>query len=111
MNRRSFLTQTTAGMAGAFIAGSSPHLQTRHVILVVNGNGARKKDYYENPAVAPNIGQLAAEGFVFEEDHCETVTSHRTCFDELVRGLPNFLCINNSQSVAEVMQESRPPML
>jgi hypothetical protein len=123
MNRRSFLTQTTAGMAGAFakrkrdsaqpqeIAGNSPHLQTQHVILVVNGNGARKKDYYENASVAPQISQLAAEGFVFEEDHCDTVTSHRACFAELVHGLPNFQCISDSLRVPEIMWKSRPALL
>lgn len=111
MNRRSFLTQTTAGLAGAFVSGNSLPFQTQHVIFVVNGNGARKKDYYENPSISPNISQLAAEGFVFEEDHCDTVTSHAACFAELIQGLPPCRYVNDASRLPEIMQESKPAVL
>src|SRR5262249_10565659 len=87
VSRRSFLKRAATGLAAGFLIPQSFDSQIQHVILIVPG-GARKKDYYENALLAPNIGQLAAEGFVFEEDHCETVTSHRSCFGELVGGLP-----------------------
>ena len=73
--------------------------------------GARKKDYYENASLAPNIGQLAAEGFVFEEDHCDTVTSHRSCFSELVQGLPDCLYVSESSRVPAIMREFGPRVL
>jgi hypothetical protein len=80
------------------------------MILIVPG-GARKKDYYQSASFAPNIGQLAAEGFVFEEDHCETVTSHRSCFGELVGGLPDSLYVNDGSRVPEVLREFQPRVL
>ena len=110
MNRRSFLKRTAAGTAGGLFLPGSLHTQTQHVILVVNGGGSRKKDYYDNP-LAPNIGGLAAQGFVFEEDHCDTVTSHRSCFGELVDGLPGCVFTNESSRVSAIMRELRPRIL
>jgi hypothetical protein len=77
------------------------------VILIVPG-GARKTDYCNNPSLAPNIGELAAEGFVYEEDHCDTVTSHRSCFGEMVQGLPDCLYVNDVSRLRPVMLESKP---
>jgi hypothetical protein len=62
--------------------------QTRHLIFINNGGGARKRDYYEDVTLAPNIRRLVREGFVFEEDHCERVASHDAAFEELLRGQP-----------------------
>jgi len=56
------------------------------LIFIVNGGGARKKDYYEDATLSPNIRRLAREGFVFEEDHCERVASHDAAFTELIQG-------------------------
>jgi hypothetical protein len=109
MNRRSFLKGTTAGMAGGLFLSQPSHLQTRHVILVVN-SGARKKDYYENPS-APNIGQLAAEGFVFEEDHCDSVTFHRASLGEMIQGLPGCVFTNDGSRISEIIAQSRPRIL
>ncbi len=109
MNRRSFLKTTTAGMAGGLFLSDSLPNQTRHVILIVNG-GARKKDYYQNPS-APNIGQLAAEGFVFEEDHSDTVTFHQSCFRELIHGLPGCAFTKDGLRVPDMMDELRPRIL
>lgn len=102
MNRRSFLTNTT--LAGAGLAASpllaeaaqtmgSLNLKTKHLIYIINGNGARKKEYYEDASVSPNINKLAKEGFVFEEDHCNEASSHGTCFTELLQGHPSQLSV------------------
>src|SRR5262249_29159467 len=66
---------------------SLPSLQpkTKHMIFIVNC-GARKRDYYEDVSLSPRIHELARESFVFEQDHCERVASHRTAFMELLRG-------------------------
>lgn len=98
------------GVAGGLFVPLSSRFQTQHVIFIVK-SGARKKDYYENPSIAPNIGQLAAEGFVFEEDHCDTVTSHRSCFAELIQGLPDCLYISDGSRVPAIMQEFNPRIL
>jgi arylsulfatase A-like enzyme len=83
MNRRSFLEKTA--FAGAGLLLPSPSQKTEHLIFVVNG-GARKKDYYEDISRAPNIRNVAREGFVFEEDHCERIASHDAAFAELLTG-------------------------
>ena len=95
MNRRSFLKSSALGgaafafgprLAEAQQAAGSLNLKTKHLIFIVNGNGARKKEYYEDAAVSPNINKLAKEAFVFEEDHCNQASSHGTCFTELLQG-------------------------
>src|SRR5947207_9707940 len=83
MNRRSFLGQTAFGAAGLFLPSQQP--RTKHLILIVN-SGARKKDYYEDEVLSPNIRRLADDGFVFEEDHCERISSHGLAFAELLSG-------------------------
>jgi arylsulfatase A-like enzyme len=85
MNRRSFLSGIALSRAALYLPVRR-NLKTRHVIFIVNGGGARKKDYYENAALSPNIRRLAREGFVFEEDHCEAVASHDAAFTELLQG-------------------------
>jgi arylsulfatase A-like enzyme len=84
MNRREFLQRSAAG-ATAW-AGPQRVRRTRHLILIVNGGGVRKKDYYEDALMAPNIRRLADEGFVFEEDHCERITTHQAALAELLQG-------------------------
>jgi len=84
MNRRFFLNR--AAVCAASLSFIPRTRSPQHVIFIVNGGGARKKDYYEDPAISPNIGRLAGEGFVFEEDHCERVSSHDAAFSELLRG-------------------------
>ena len=110
VSRRSFLKRAATGLSAGFLIPKSFESHIQHVILVVPG-GARKQDYYQNASLAPNIGQLAAEGFVFEEDHCDTVTSHRSCFGELVQGLPDCLYVNDGSRVNAVLQEFRPKVL
>ena len=50
--RRSFLNSVAAGTTALYF--SRPR-STQHVIFIVNGGGARKKDYYENADLSPNI--------------------------------------------------------
>ncbi len=84
MNRRFFLNR--AAVCAASLSFIPRTRSPQHVIFIVNGGGARKKDYYENAALSPNIHRLASEGFVFEEDHCDRVSSHDAAFYELLRG-------------------------
>ncbi len=95
MNRRSFLKNSSlagAGLAmGPRVAGAAPqigslNLQTKHLIWIINGNGARKKEYLEDVEVAPNLNALANEAYIFNEDHCEQASSHGTSFTELLTG-------------------------
>src|SRR6266446_3174984 len=85
ITRRSFLNSVAAGTTALYFSRPRPP-STRHLIFIVNGGGARKKDYYENVALSPNIHRLASEGFVFEDDHCDRVSSHDAAFYELIRG-------------------------
>jgi len=84
MNRRTFLSGIIAGGGVRYFSSTPPGL-TKHLIWIVNG-GVRKRDYYENESLSPNIRRLAREGFVFEEDHCERVASHGAAFAELLQG-------------------------
>ena len=84
MNRRCFLNRAVLGTASYLYLPRTA--RTEHLIFIVNGGGARKKDYYEDTALSPNIRRLAREGFVFEEDHCERVASHDAAFTELIQG-------------------------
>jgi len=105
-----FLKRATTGLAAGFLIPQSFDSRIQHVILIVPG-GARKKDYYRNASLAPNIGQLAAESFVYEEDHCDTVTFHRSCFGELVDGLSDCLYVNDSCRAEAVLREFKPRVL
>jgi hypothetical protein len=86
MRRRHFLKQVTLA-AGAVAAPSLPST-TNHVILIVN-SGTRKKEYYEDATISPNIVRLAQQGFVFKQDHSDRVASHEQSFRELLQGLPD----------------------
>jgi hypothetical protein len=104
MKRRSFLK------AAVFGALYDRRAQTRHVILIVNGGGARKKDYYEDASLAPNVRRIAAEGFVFEEDHCDTVSSHDSAFTEMVHGL-DCKILDSMRLIPATMRNARPKIL
>ena len=83
MKRRHFLKQTTFATAGLLLPAA--RFRTKHLIFIVTC-GTRKRDYYEDESLSPNIQRLAREAFVFEEDHCERVASHDVAFIELVQG-------------------------
>jgi hypothetical protein len=112
MNRRSFLKGSILTAAG-WRWDRPSSLQTRHVILIVNGNGVRKKEYYEDAGLSPNIRRMANEGFVFTEDHCDSVASHTAAFAELVQGLPDptYLHCRFSQRIPTIMHQRRPRIL
>jgi hypothetical protein len=109
MNRRSFL-KVAAVAAFDERPGRRPPLQIRHVILIVNGGGTRKKDYYEDAGLAPNVRRIASEGFVFEEDHCDTVSSHEEAFLELVRGL-DYRYVESLRLIPKLMRQEKPRIL
>lgn len=89
MNRRDFLKYS--GIAGASLA-SSPipaatyDFKTKHLIWILNGNGSRKSEWYEKPDLSPNYARLVKEGFVYTEDHNETISYHGHSWTELLTG-------------------------
>jgi hypothetical protein len=109
-NRRDFLKIGAAGAAG--VLGSSgaslaqvprgipaypgnstnfklpidPGFKTKHAIAVIYGNGARKKDVVENPALAPHQNRIAKQGTLFVEDFGETANLHGYMYTELLTG-------------------------
>ncbi len=98
MDRRNFLkTLSSAATAASIAAGGSslaepapgPDFKTKHLIWIINGNGCRKKEYYENPEICPNTVALGKESFVFEEDHNYTVSEHGNSWTELITGNEN----------------------
>ena len=113
MNRRSFLGYMAFGASGLRLESYRPK-PPKHLIFVVNGGGARKRDYYENVALAPNVRRIASEGFVFEEDHCEHVASHDGAFNELIgksKILRNAPQVGSLHAVPQFMQQARPQVL
>jgi hypothetical protein len=99
------------GAAGGFLLPADAFDSLiKHVILIVP-SGARKTDYYDNASLAPNIGELAAQGFVFEEDHCETVTSHRACVVEMVQGLSGCFFETDGSRVSSALYKFKPSVL
>jgi len=128
MHRRLFLKQSSLGAAGSALATPARPRHTEHLIFIVNGGGARKKDYYENDSLCPNIRKIASEGFVFEEDHCERIASHNAAFRELLTGhewlddgpaYPNifdylnarFQIVRSIRSVPAVMRTYKPRII
>jgi len=107
MNRRSFLKYSAALGAGSLVtrnatgsplweAGAgipmgtmvlpeNPGFKTKHLITVIYGAGARKKEVFD-PAMAPNLAKLATEGTVFTEDYGETANLHGFMYTELFIG-------------------------
>jgi len=122
MKRRHFLQQTSFAAAGIlFPAAFQP--KTKHLILIVN-SGARKKEYYENALISPNIHRIAREAFVFEEDHCERIASHDAAYMELLQGrefadsgpayptildyVSRSIQLNSIREIPRIMQQYRP---
>jgi hypothetical protein len=93
MNRRNFLkTLGTASAAGMLTPqpvgaeGLGMNLKTKHAIVILNGNGCRKKEFYESSDMSPNITGLANEAFVYTEDANNTVSNHGNSWTELLTG-------------------------
>ncbi len=106
MHRRTFFG-IVPGLA-RLGSGSGSAARTRHLILIVNGGGVRKKDYYEDPSLCPYTRQVAREGFVFEQDHCQEIASHEAAFAELVAGLPQDARVHFLDGVPALLQRRRP---
>jgi hypothetical protein len=122
MTRRDFLEKTT-GAAAVWQFGPLP--VTKHLIFIVTA-GVRAKDYLNSEKLAPNISALARAGFVFEQDHCERIASHRAAFMELLQGREftrNNACptildyvgrsvfLDSAQNVISVLEHNRPRIL
>lgn len=92
MDRRDFLKIGAIGALGTAAPASASaeslglNVKTKHAIVILNGNGCRKKEYYENPEMAPNIARLAKEGFVYTEDANNQVSNHGHSWTELLTG-------------------------
>src|SRR5262245_37926841 len=113
MNRRSFLNGFIVGTGSRFLSPPGP--RTEHLVFINLGGGVRKKDYYENAALSPNINRLARQAFVFEEDHCERVASHEEAFAELLRGdvlhSVGTMQVDSIDQVSDAMRRYRPRIL
>ena len=110
MNRRSFLTSAIVGGLGARDLTKIRAAKTEHVIFICCG-GVRKRDYYENPSLCPNIRRLADDGFVFEQDHCEQVASHDAAFAELTDGLGDHIALNSIRDIPRVLASQKPRII
>jgi len=92
MNRREFVKNAGFAAVGAIamprIAPATYDFRTKHMIWIVNGNGSRKKDWYERPDLSPNYARLVKDGFVYTESHNDTVANHNESWSELITGNP-----------------------
>lgn len=108
VDRRAFLKQAT--LVGAGVAAPRRAIlseaRTRHLIFIVNGGGARKKDYYEDPWIAPNVHAIAREAYVFEEDHCDQIASHTGAFAELMQGHKATACQPASPTIIDYVRKA-----
>jgi hypothetical protein len=122
MNRRSFLDRVLFG-GGALYCTPPAFSRTKHVILIINGGGVRKREYYEDTLLAPNVRRLAREAYVFENDHCEDVFSHAIAFAELLQGreftraiayptildyIGDGLQLDSIRNIPQVLEQYRP---
>lgn len=61
-------------------------LRTKHLVVVIYGNGCRKKDTVEDPSHAPHLARMMKDGTVFTEDFGETANLHGYLYTELLTG-------------------------
>ncbi len=94
MNRRFFLNR--AAVCAASLSFIPRTRSPQHVIFIVNA------------ALSPNIHQLASEGFVFEEDHCDRVSSHDAAFYELIRGRESRTNASNVPTILDYVGNGYP---
>ena len=88
MDRRDFLKSSLAAGAASFAPGLAQNLRTRHFIWIVNGNGSRKADWYDNAGLCPNLSRMARQGFVYEASYNNTVSGHENSWSELLTSTP-----------------------
>lgn len=72
---------------GRMILPENPGFETRHLVVIIYGNGARTKDVLGNPDLAPCQRAMASEATVFTEDYGETVNLHGHMVTELLQGV------------------------
>src|SRR5450432_3605684 len=100
MNRRGFLKNAGFAAGSVFASKARPFgaplipeithdFQTQHLIWIVNGNGSRKMDWYNNPQLSPNYFRLAKDAFVYTNSHNDTVANHGRSWAELLTGAPH----------------------
>ncbi|MCI0407043.1 MAG: twin-arginine translocation signal domain-containing protein, partial [Acidobacteria bacterium] len=70
---------------GAMVLPESPGFKTKHLVNVIYGAGARKKEVMD-PAMAPNLVAIAKEGTLFTEDFGETANLHGFMYTEVLTG-------------------------
>ncbi len=97
-DRRAFLGAAGAAAIGAAAPGAlatpaerealvpDRSLRTKHLVVILYGNGCRKKDTVEDPAHAPHMARMMAEGSVFTEDFGETANLHGYMYTEMITG-------------------------
>ncbi len=126
MNRRTFLNSVAASLP-SLLSSRTEARATNHVIFIINGGGARKKDYFENPLLGTHVRRMASEGFVFTEDHSERIAFHDQAVAELMQGrpwtadssaYPTILDYERASCIAEtieavpgIMERERPRLL
>jgi hypothetical protein len=96
MNRRQFCKEAGALGAGAVFwpgaprvaatARENPGFETRHLVTILLGNGARKIDVLDNPTLCPFQSRMAREGTLFLEDYGESVSLHGYLYNEVLTG-------------------------
>jgi hypothetical protein len=91
MDRRDFLKVGAAGVASFMHRTTSlwaayTDLATRHAIVVIYGNGVRKKDVVDNPSLAPHHARIASQGTLFTDDFNDTAELHGYISTELLTG-------------------------
>ena len=100
MNRRHFLG--AAGAAALGVGGGASRLlaatperaatlpdaslKTKHLVVILYGNGCRKKDTVEDRAHAPHMARMMDAGSVFTEDFGETANLHGYMYTEMLTG-------------------------
>ncbi|HXV60373.1 MAG TPA: hypothetical protein VEK15_06750 [Vicinamibacteria bacterium] len=109
MNRRDFFKLSVAGGAGTlFSSGNAPGapfvecgagvvqgamrlpenpgFKTKHLVVIILGNGARKIDVIDNPEHSPFQSRMARDGTLFREDYGESANLHGYMYTEMLTG-------------------------
>ena len=109
LNRRDFLKVGAAAGAGAVLAAQnaaatprvdpfasvrqgamtlpeSPGFATKHLVVVILGNGLRTIDVFGENGHAPRQRAMAAEGTLFTEDYGDTAAQHGYLCSEMLTG-------------------------
>jgi hypothetical protein len=73
-------------MALGTAPAAPPGLTTKHGIVIIYGNGVRKKDVVDNLSLAPHHARIASQGTLFTDDFNETVELHGYMSTELLTG-------------------------